>query len=244
MALSVYGRKNVEKLKHNPIAALDAYYKMDLSRWRMCEHKQIIARRREQIRRRLTPIQIVADSNFIDGIYGMTRAWGLHRGPIGFVGKSKFKSQIKQAEESINSSGLKDIHIEYYNYDLDYVIHELWSAIRDSRFRVNDRIYIVPSSKVICHLIPDLLPPMDSGFTADFFGISGAKMRGEPKDKYLLNAFQCVFEGFIDLSDSLSQDQEFMDRIGKEFNTSIPKTIDNAIIGFMKLEEKSNKRQA
>ena len=240
MALNEHGRKNVEELKRDPLRALDAYYRYaDMSRWRMSCHKWIINRRREQISQELMPSQVVADTCFLHGIYRITRAWGLHRGPVKFISQSKFKSQLECAEERINSSGLKSISIEDYNYDLDYVIYELWSIIKNSRFRIENRIYIVPSSKVICHLIPDLLPPIDSGFTSDFFNVSGGKMRGNQGDGELLNTFQSIFDGFIDLSDTLSQDREFMARVGKCFNTSIPKTIDNAIIGYMELKKRN-----
>ena len=78
---------------------------------------------------------------------------------------------------------------------------------------------------------------MDNKFTGEFFTGKRNSVSSASEAR-----FSDIYSGFVCLARELVKNTEFMDRVGEDFNTSIPKTIDNAIIGFMQLEKKGNKR--
>ena len=51
------------------------------------------------------------------------------------------------------------------------------------------------------------------------------------------SVFRKLYSGFIDLARCLTQNEKFMSYVGQGFNTSVTKTLDNAIIGFIDLED-------
>src|SRR5665647_899414 len=93
---------------------------------------------------------------------------------------------------------------------------------------------LVGSSKVIHHLLPDLVPPIDREYTLRFF-------YGDLTSKYTplfqkdeeSNLFIEIVGYFQNICDKLQLDEGDCDKT-KSFNTSIPKIIDNSIIGLVR----------
>ena len=82
---------------------------------------------------------------------------------------------------------------------------------------------LVGNSKVIHHLLPDLVPPIDRTHTLKFFYGHMNITKGE------IELFVEFFEKFIKIARSINaENYQFT-----AFNTSIPKIIDNAIMGFV-----------
>ncbi|ODS39870.1 hypothetical protein BEH94_00110 [Candidatus Altiarchaeales archaeon WOR_SM1_SCG] len=81
---------------------------------------------------------------------------------------------------------------------------------------------IVGNSKLYHHILPDLIPPIDGGHTLRFFEYPNDN---EPK------IFIEVIKKFNFIANSVNWDDIKQDN---NFNTSIPKIIDNAIIGYVK----------
>ena len=40
--------------------------------------------------------------------------------------------------------------------------------------------------------------------------------------------FKTIFPAFVELAQSLTLDKDFKSRVGRSYNTSVPKTVDNA----------------
>jgi hypothetical protein len=87
---------------------------------------------------------------------------------------------------------------------------------------------LVGVSKALHFLLPDLVTPVDNKYTLFFF----KKSSGKNKE---FNTFEDVFIKTYRITDSLLLKENDFD--GKHWNTSIPKLIDNAIIGFYKFTE-------
>ena len=86
--------------------------------------------------------------------------------------------------------------------------------------------------KVIHHLIPDLLPPMDHMYTANFF-LGHGFTQSERSD------FRKTYPAFVDLSQTFRGNKQLMKNVGENYNTSLPKTMDHAIIGYMSKRTRS-----
>lgn len=82
---------------------------------------------------------------------------------------------------------------------------------------------LVGVSKALHFLLPDLVAPIDNKYTMNFFSISTDVKRE-------LNTFKNIFMETYNITKGLCLTQNDVD--GVKWNTSVPKLIDNAIIGF------------
>lgn len=92
---------------------------------------------------------------------------------------------------------------------------------------------IVGISKTLHFLLPNLVMPMDGRYTVNFFYGNN----NNPEDVRLAdcNVFKDIFIKTYDITKGLCLTQNDVD--GNEWNTSVPKLIDNAIIGFSRYFE-------
>ena len=90
---------------------------------------------------------------------------------------------------------------------------------------------IVGVSKALHFLLPDLIMPIDGKFTLPaFFGYN--KISNTPRKEF--SDFWEIIGTTFEITESLELNQSDVD--GIKWNTSVPKLIDNAIIGLMKSE--------
>lgn len=82
---------------------------------------------------------------------------------------------------------------------------------------------LVGISKALHFLLPNLVMPIDNKYTMNFFSISTDVNRE-------LTTFKNIFVETFNITKRLCLTQDDVD--GKKWNTSVPKLIDNAIIGF------------
>lgn len=140
--------------------------------------------------------------------------------------------------DTIKSSILSQRHnlLNLYNYKLHYLNKkQIFSEILPVISMVFRNLDIMVSqsrlvgvSKALHFLLPDLVMPIDNKFTLFFFKKFSAK------DKEF-NTFEDIFIKTYRISRGLLlKDTDFG---GERWNTSIPKLIDNAIIGFYKFTE-------
>jgi len=82
---------------------------------------------------------------------------------------------------------------------------------------------LVGVSKALHFLLPNLVMPIDNKYIMNFFNISADASRE-------LDVFKNIFEETYNITKELCLTQNDVD--GEKWNTSVPKLIDNAIIGF------------
>jgi hypothetical protein len=87
---------------------------------------------------------------------------------------------------------------------------------------------IVGVSKALHFLLPDLVMPIDNKYTINFFNVSTDVKRE-------WDSFKNIFMQTYDITKSLCLTQNDVDE--NDWNTSVPKLIDNAIIGFSRYFE-------
>jgi BMFP domain-containing protein YqiC len=172
---------------------------------------------------------------FFEYLYATLASWGMHRmdkntrmADFNYFKDNIIKNKelfIKLSKEELQKSdlnALKEIILRIFN-SLNVMSRE-------------DAPKFVANSKIMHFLLPDLIPPMDKGHILYFFyGQSYKNKRGKIVKKYpniknnedvyfweILNQFQIIANKL-----SLGKDD-----LKNEWDTSIPKIIDNAIIGF------------
>ena len=87
---------------------------------------------------------------------------------------------------------------------------------------------LVAGTKVLHHVLPDLIPPVDRNYTLRFFGINTMLPSQKPAEVI----FPHLFRPFVKIANSCRDViKSNIDNINENWNTSFTKVIDNAIIG-------------
>jgi hypothetical protein len=196
-------------------------------------HKKVI----EKIRQMEGYDQLFDDNFFFEYIYATLAAWGMHRmgeETAKMADFHEFKESICESKEQIlDLSGFKLQAIPDEN--LNTVKNKLASLFSNLRI-MESETKLIGNSKALHHLLPDLVPPMDRQHTLRFFYGNTNITRGEEE------IFLELFEKFRGIAMQLG-DEKFK---FEGFNTSLPKIIDNAIMGYvmMKLLKESNRQES
>ena len=214
-----------KKLLTCPKTLLDEIPADGIAKWKTAHICTIELRRGYTL-----PSEAVGDSAFIGSLERTLEAWGWGKRGAKRVGTTEFESQITRAAENLDS--LNGVRIEtLHGHEGDRIIQKLWTCIANLEI-TTARARLVFGTKAIHHLLPDLLPPMDRAYTGGFFEKYWADTRDEEK------AFRDVMSAFVRLARRLAP--KLREVICPDsFNTSVPKTLDNAVIGFMSVERRT-----
>lgn len=174
-------------------------------------HEKVIVLRRQQ-----SLSQLVQSELFIEYLYAVLTAWGMHRmdGGAQLEPFGKFWDAVKGLSDT--AMPLQDRKLSQLDKNaLDCICHAMKEyTVMKSKPR------LVGNSKVLHHLLPDLVPPIDSN-VKDFFGI-------ESPDEII--QFKDAMNGFKRIHDRINWKTIKYDG---PMNTSLPKLIDNAILGYI-----------
>jgi hypothetical protein len=138
---------------------------------------------------------------------------------------------VEKFKQSISQNNLKENLIELSRYKLfstrrrqiETEIVELLENVFLNLKVMETKRRLVGVSKALHFLLPNLVMPIDNKYTMNFFSISTDVNRE-------LNTFKTIFIESYNITRGLCLTQNEVD--GTRWNTSVPKLIDNAIIGF------------
>jgi hypothetical protein len=175
---------------------------------------------------------------YLEYIYATLVSWGMHKmGPKGpkMVEFEDFRASIIRIKKEIKKA--RRLRLEEIGKfkDEDY---KLIRKIFDSIEIMRNNSVLVGNSKIMSHLLPDLIPPIDRQYTLRFFSNSNrTSLPSVPQDKE--KQYE-LFEKLLKYAfGPISSDREFIkfaknkikDKKKFKWDTSIPKVIDNLIIG-------------
>jgi len=167
---------------------------------------------------------LLKDEKIYPLIMKTLKAWNMDQRGAKLTTVEKFKQSILQ-------NNLKENLIELSRYKLfstrrrqiETEIVELLENVFLNLKVMETKRRLVGGSKALHFLLPNLLMPIDNKYTMNFFSISTDVNRE-------LNTFKTIFIESYNITRGLCLTQNEVD--GKRWNTSVPKLIDNAIIGF------------
>lgn len=191
----------------------------------------------------LRNLAIAKDKNidaFLEMTYAALVSWGMHkmgsRGPK-MVGFNEFRNSTKNIWQDIKS-------IQKYSYQ--NMTDEAWKTLENiyknlkimGKIKVGEDLrqietYIVGHSKVLSHILPDIVAPIDREYTLKFLhGNKNINVGNEMQ----WPTFRAITQNFYH---ALANKQEFKDFYEKmknnsEWNTSLLKFADNIVIGAVK----------
>lgn len=187
-------------------------------------HERAIARRRTHSSAR----SLLADEGFLEYVYAVLTAWGMHRmGPQAakMCEFGEFAASLRVAAPQIDD--LWPLRIGRLPAgSAAEVGRRVWRVIQGLRVSMS-RTQLVAGSKTLHHVLPDLVPPIDRRYTFRFFTGQLAVRSDE-------GAFAEWFPLVEEIAGRCADPIDEALRRGGVFATGPPKVIDNAIIGFIR----------
>ncbi|MCE2456514.1 MAG: hypothetical protein J4G14_01690 [Dehalococcoidia bacterium] len=176
------------------------------------------------------PSEAAADETFLRDLHWILKAWFGKRSWLIIPFDDTFKKEVRKAAHRLDP--LSDLNIADACWDIDAITGRLWDAIDELRI-TGEAARLVSGSKAIHHLLPELAPPIDNEYSGKFSFYDRAIHRRNKGQRLEGDYFKVIFPSFVDLAQYLNSREDFRAYLGRGYNTSVTKTVDNAIIGYM-----------
>lgn len=134
---------------------------------------------------------------------------------------------------SIKIAKLDDILIDDPALDINQTARQLWNVI-DALPIVDNIAKLVPCTKALHHLLPELVVPIDREYTRTFFGLYAPEFQGQFTGSQR-SIFTDMFLAFARIARA-ARVNVFVGT-GEPWRTSRSKVIDNAVVGFCLAEK-------
>ncbi len=181
------------------------------------------------------------DAEFLAKLYATLACWGMHRmgNPANhMVEFADFRKTLKKYIVSIQE--LQDVLIiniadgygKAGNEDIvDKISDKIWEIIKGLKIAHNDT-HLVAGTKVLHHLLPQLVPPIDRTYSLRmFYGNTYLYCEKE--------VFRQLFRCYFVFAYECKRDVErLLIEPGHVMNTSFTKVLDNAVVGFIRKNER------
>jgi hypothetical protein len=172
--------------------------------------------------------ELFTNMYFLDLVYATLATWGLDRmdGKARLVDFDIFRKSIE--DNSTILQELSKFKLNMINGDDEERIKNKLAILYENLKVMESKAKLVGVSKALHHLLPDLVPPVDRKYTLKFF-----YNRSDYKEKEGKEMFLEIFGAFYEICKRINLTEKDLRR---EWDTSIPKLIDNAIIGYVSKE--------
>ncbi len=174
--------------------------------------------------------KLISEDEFVDLIYMTLISWNMNQRAAEMKRYDDFKISINNLSSVLERLYKYKLH-EMSGNDIKDVIEDLKEVFKGLDM-MKSKSKIVGVSKTMHFLLPDLVMPIDRKYTMNFF--YGNNRYKQIIDKEFKD-FEKLFREFHRISKVLNLTDE--DVNGKNWNTSVPKLIDNAIIGHTQEKE-------
>jgi len=176
---------------------------------------------------------LLNDDSFVTGIWDTLEAWNMNQRGARLTSLSNLKQSIL----SHRLDFLRLYQYELHSVTADQIDREVAGPLRNvfcGLKVMESKRRIVGVSKTLHFLLPDLVMPIDGTYTLPYFCGSNEYAK-TVEDEF--RTFKDIFKESYRITKKLALTED--DVSGESWNTSIPKLIDNAIIGWFKhIEER------
>jgi len=166
----------------------------------------------------------IADDEFLRLLRLTLVAWGIGSRGSQLLELGEFIAEIRahvRGIEELESKTIDDPELDIYA-----VSTSLWRIIQSFSIVKNDT-KLVPCTKALHHFLPDLVVPMDRKFTRTFFGWHVPEFQYQQE-----RIFHHAFGEFVCIARATNPVQY----VGNGWRTSRTKVLDNALVGFCRVE--------
>jgi hypothetical protein len=177
------------------------------------------------LRRQLgSAVAAISHESFIGSLYRTLQAWGIGARASNLVPEREFAARLQAKKEDF--AALETSMIDDPALNPTRIGEHLWRIIESLEI-VNNNAKIVPGSKTLHHILPELVVPIDRAWTQKFFRWHN------PEFQYGQAAcFAHAFSAFVEIARKVNPQQY----VGAGWNSSRTKAIDNALIGMLSEE--------
>jgi hypothetical protein len=158
---------------------------------------------------------------FQKSLYRTLQAWRIGERASKLSTFSVFVEALQAKKSEV--CALENISIDQDNLDITEVSRKLARLIQSLDI-VENRVRVVPGSKALHHFLPDLMVPVDRGYTQVFFGWPTPRLQYNPEE--------CIVEAFHAFA-HIARACKPIQYVGAGWYTCQTKVIDNAIVGLM-----------
>ena len=160
------------------------------------------------------------DETFQQSLYRTLQAWGIGSRASSLRPIPAFVDALQAKAAAIEE--LDGLAIDQPTLDAAAVGNRL-ARLAQSLDIVGNKARIVPGSKALHHLLPELVVPIDRGYTQRFFDWANPTLQNFPE-----RCFREAFDAFVGIARATNLAQYVRDG----WYTSRTKVIDNAIVGL------------
>lgn len=182
----------------------------------------------ETIRLRRTlgsAVAAISDEAFLRSLYRTLQAWGIGARASNLVTEEEFAARLQEKKSEL--AALDGTSIDDPQLHPTKMGERLWRTI-ESLGIVKNNSRIVPGTKALHHVLPELVVPIDRAWTQKFFRWHN------PEFQYgQASCFAHAFSAFVEVARKAKPQQY----VGAGWNSSRTKVIDNALIGMLSEEE-------
>lgn len=193
----------------------------------------------ERIRQESRPFVewLPGDRHFHETLYAMLTAWGMNQSGARLVDFPDFQRAFTVLVSMGALEEYRSVRLENLTHAKQPLMERLFEAVGDpSQAKIMaSGPSVVGGSKLLHHLLPDLIPPMDRTYTKDLLSyLEDENQLRESLDSF--NGVWHVLVFFRKVALEIGPDHFYRRWLGDQarypMNTSIPKIIDNALIAY------------
>lgn len=163
----------------------------------------------------------VQDPMFLSSLYKTLQAWGIGARASNLVPFEEFSDRLRDNISLLEPlEAMRISNIEVLSGPL---AADLWNAVSKLGI-VENNAPIVPGTKALHHIFPDLFVPIDRAYTQKFFGWHNPEFQYGQAD-----IFRKCFRAFLKIAQSV----ELSSFVNGGWCSSETKVIDNAIVGYV-----------
>jgi len=170
---------------------------------------------------------------YIELIYVTLSAWNMNSRGAQLEDFNIFLKKLEQNKKTIIK--LSNYHINKITDkeadDVFVILSDLYKNMKLTKTKTN----IVTFSKTLHFLLPNLIVPMDRKYTLSYF--YNSINLNQPWENEFNKYYFPIFKECI----SFAKNKDLKKYVDKNINQTIPKIIDNIIIGYEKQKKKDNK---
>jgi hypothetical protein len=166
----------------------------------------------------------VHDQSFLTLLYQTLQAWGIDQRGSRLKDFTEFAKALSMCAPVLPH--LDGCSIDSIDLDTDDTASLVWDLV-ESLPIVENQAKLVPCSKALHHVLPDLVVPVDRQYTRSFFAWHVPEFQYNQKAIFLHD-----FEWLAGIARQVNPARY----VGVGWNTSRTKVLDNALVGFCKVE--------
>jgi hypothetical protein len=175
-----------------------------------------------KLRRNLgTAIAALRSDEFLQCLYNTLLAWGIGVRASKLLPFPEFMVALRAHSVAIGE--LEQVHIDDSEINVLETIGKLWALVENLGI-VENKSRIVPGTKALHHILPDLVVPVDRMYTQRFFRWHNPEFQYQQA-----GAFRYSVLAFVKIASKVQLSQF----LNTEWNSSKSKIIDNAIVGLL-----------